>query len=259
MESFEELRRPCDGPRLSRLRAWHCGELVGVAAQDVERHVGGCPACQAVVAEFRKEQAAFEQLLPLGDLQRTARRRRSSGGNLRRLAVASGVLATAAAVTLTFRDTEVAQAPQPAIRTKGGSVATLQVHVRTPDGSRPGLAGEAFAPGTQLRIGYAPVSEPFVLVASVDADGRVTPLLDEAGRSAPTIRHGSLLPDAVELDDDPRPEVFVAVFSEAPLSFETLRPALERLAAGARESPGDVPGRLETLLIRKVSGVPSKQ
>jgi len=77
-----------------------------------------------------------------------------------------------------------------------------------------------------------------VLVAGVDADGKVFPYFHQGDRSAQAATSPTPLPNSVVLDTDTRPERIFAVCSNEPLGVDELRP----LAQDALRTAG---GRIE--------------
>jgi len=82
-----------------------------------------------------------------------------------------------------------------------------------------------FQAGDRLRFAYTSPRDGFVAVFGVDAEGKVSPYYPAADLRSLAVHAGQqiLLPDAIELDADPRDERLFLVFREAPWSDDMLR------------------------------------
>lgn len=225
------LPTPCGGPSLAMLRRLDTGELTGTDARVARTHVDGCDSCTAVLRDFEAERAALRLSLPFPALEaRIEERRRPVAGLVRRFWFALAIPA-AAAFAFALIPPQTVESP---IRVKGS--AAIDFVVKTADGTRPGTDGEALRAGDTIRLKYATGGRAFVLIAGIDADGRVFPYLAQGDRSAAARTPSDFAPNAVTFDADPRPERVFALYSDLPISIDELKSA----AADALKEAGTI-------------------
>jgi len=201
----------------------------GRAAPEAEAHIGGCPSCQARIAERGVEAAEFAGLAAPTWRRVVAeaaarRRRRRAVFPLAFLGVA-GAAAGLVLVARTARDA--------AVTPKGSALAEI-VCRRGAQTFRLG-PGEAVAPGDALRFVPLPIwSEArYIQVGSVDGTGAYAPFYPPAdgGLSVALPAPGLPLEGSIRLDDAPGPERLLVVLSTAPLAArDVARAALAHAA-----------------------------
>lgn len=164
-------------------------------------------------------------------------------------------LVAAAAIVLTVH--HPAPLPGDGAERLKGDPAMLMVHRQRPDGRVEQLSDGAIAQdGDLLQLTLSPRADVYAAVVSIDGNGTVTRHLPEDGDRSAKLAAGALraLPHAYRLDDAPRFERFVLVYSAT--AFE-LRPVLEAaaLVAGRPDQPLALPEGLSqrSLTVRKVS------
>lgn len=217
-----------DGCARHRVVRYETGELAGGERRAFESHLGSCARCAATLADLVAEKRAFQVAIPFSAFERaveerTGRRRRLSW---RAILWPLCALGAAAALLLVPRTEE-----QPWDGVKGGG-AVLRVFARAESGARAVEPGEALGAGDALRLQAGAGGRRFLLVVSVDADGRVQPWLAAGGQSVPAGEGPTFVPGSLVLDEDPRPERLFALASDRPLTVAEVE-AATRAAARA--------------------------
>ena len=124
--------------------------------------------------------------------------------------------------------------PEPEHGIKGGPA--LQVVVKHGERVSQLKPGETLAAGDQLRFVVEPGKSKFLLIMSVDGAGAVSVYEPFDGKeSAPISGPRVEIPGSVVLDRAPGPERIYALFSDAPISTESVKPPLA--AVGQRGPP----------------------
>lgn len=128
-------------------------------------------------------------------------------------------------------------------RPKGVKPA-LAVYRRTARGSETMADGAVARAGDLLRLGYAPVTQAYGVIVSVDGRGTVTRHLPANGARAALLGHDrlNLLDAAYELDDAPGWERFYFVTADTQFDLEPIVTAVGQLAArDLHHPPGLLP------------------
>lgn len=236
---------------LTRLRA---GELTAAEENGVSTHLAACPECAAKLEQAEDEAARFEVRVPFARFEAGVRGKLHQPSPLRRrLAwlLPALSLAVAGLAALVAVPPELLRTADPgANRVKGGG-PELTLAIAAADGAqRAARAGtpEPLATGDRVRIGYSAGTYRFVLAASVDAAGEVTPLYPESGSSVPAAKGAGphFLPGSLEFTGRGA-EVVVLVLTEEPVRVEQVSTALREAYARAggdvtRLPPLTVPG-----------------
>ncbi|MFZ5446136.1 MAG: DUF4384 domain-containing protein [Myxococcota bacterium] len=205
-------RRPGCPPRLHLEQAsggdWPPG---------VEAHVAACADCARELSALVEQQRAFLAARPTGRFVAQLERRRGT----RRGLVLGGLVAVAAALTLTF-----ALPPSPHLTFKG---ALTRVTVQR--GAQQFSADErtALREGDALRFTVQAPAPGFVVVLERDGQGHVTVVAPFGARAALAVQAGqTVLPDSAVLDATKGPERFVTVFAERSFDVAALAAQLEQ-------------------------------
>lgn len=162
-------------------------------------HLGGCAACQGVVAQLREARTRFLAERPASDFLRAveaqARPRGSRGA--RPLAILGGLALAAAAA---FAVISVPPPPETSLRMRGGD--GLRLYVSRAGGPAEPHHGERLAPGDRLRFGATSSAPGFAMVVNLDGQGRATTFVPAKGDQSVAISAGAevLLPGTIELD-----------------------------------------------------------
>lgn len=221
---------------LAVLRRFHFGELSGQEKAAVEEALERDPEAKARLERMRAEEAAFLERTDLAlESAKIVERMRAPAteglaARLRRLFGGSGLRLAAALVVLValipFGRALWSPAPGPN-RTKGS--VQLEMFVKDGAGVRRGEDGMRLREGDQVQFRYRAVGRRYVFVVSADSRGVLSPLYpDLPTRSIPVRPDGRhTLEGSIILDDAVGPERIFAVFSDEPLTFDTIREALE--------------------------------
>ncbi|MGA9526191.1 MAG: zf-HC2 domain-containing protein [Myxococcaceae bacterium] len=231
---------------LRRLRA---DELAADEASQFRAHLDGCSHCRARLRAFDEEQRRFEANIPFdrfstGVARAIRRPHRAEPPRARWLYPAMGVAAAIALMVATpglLSLVEPSQRHAQLNRVKGGADMTLRIAGQSghPQRTAAADAPEPLGAGERVRIGYKSGGYPWVLAISIDAEGEISPLYPEEGRSLPTE------PDPAELHFFPGSLEFtgrgaervIVVLSDEPLAVDAVSAAAKR-AYGA--AGGDV-------------------
>jgi len=219
---------------LSRLKldTYVLGGLPAEERTTLESHLASCPACSATLADLKARHAQFVSTkLPLlmpGAVARASGWRRFFGSR----APLYGALALAIPLLLLV----LLRPGVPDQGIKGGPA--LQVVVKHGERVWQLKPGETLAAGDELRFVAEPGKKRFLLIMSVDGAGAVSVYEPFDGeQSAPISGARVEIPGSVVLDRAPGPERLYALFSDAPLSAESVKPAL---GAVARAGPAAI-------------------
>lgn len=232
LPDFTHLRegRP-DCPSDFALDRLHAGELPPKEAEEAGRHVAGCAACGARMAERRAGFDALPGVDPrvmLGRIRSGLDRPPSLLERLRRWMAPLAVAATAAVALV------VVTGEDPGTRMKGA----LALHVFRLEGDQAEeqVSGATFSPGDRLRFTVDLPAEGHVAVLGVEASGTLYTAwpLDAGARTQLPEGNGLELPGAVALDAQPGRETLYLV--HCPLEVGPPRCA-SRGAASAPECP----------------------
>jgi hypothetical protein len=208
------------------LDALELGALAPPQQARARAHLETCGRCQADLAETRAAADRFRTHVFPRTVEAAGRRRRPSA--FRWLTLGAALAAGVAVVLLVLarpRD------EGPALAVKGGP----GWHVYARRGERVFAVGEGarLASGDQLRFALEPAGLPYLLLASVDGDGKVSVYYpyegDQSGRLPSEMRIE--LPDSIRLDDAVGPERVFALLSHTPLPAAPVRLALRALGA----------------------------
>lgn len=205
----ERMRRASDADRvrLDELRAEHAALLAGsdvaAAVRAIERRV-----------------------------VRAARRRRRFVGWWW---AAGGALAAAVALAIVVPSLRGVP-DEDDLHSKGGAIGLL-VHVADHTGSHRVASGDTVQPGDRLRFELSVVRPGYAAVIGIDGGGALAVYYPVGGQAPAPIdpRGGGVLPGAIELDDAPGDEQFVAIYAEQPFALD---PALLAAVRAARPVTG---------------------
>jgi hypothetical protein len=246
-------------------------------------HIDGCPDCRGRLATLENERRTYLMQHPFREFaakhlpQGEAKPRPAFGS--RWMPAMAGLAACLVLVPVVWRanlGTEVANVAVSDIRTKGTTL--LEYYVKRGGAVTPGSSAEGYRSGDELQFVCAADGHAWVTLASIDSRGHVSLYRAPAGETpAPEgANEGPLslpglngekqsLPFAVTLDDAPGAELFVMIFSAAPLTGEAvegwLTGAFTRASGNLEALPsllppppgsGDKsPAGIKTLLLRK--------
>jgi anti-sigma factor RsiW len=260
MSDIQPLPSPCGGPSLHELRRYESGELSETDRSRVRSHAEHCARCQTALFEFVADRRAVRTAVPFAALERRLEAQRSSFlSRWRRIALGLvlPIAAGAAALLLVPFLGVDHSVPSPAVRTKGGG-PTLDFVVKSGDRIHDGHDGEKLQTGDALRFRYSAAGLPYVLIVGVDSDGKLFPYLSAGDRSARAETGAVLSPNAIVLDNDPRPERVFAIYSQDPVAVDEVAPAIHdglRTAHGRIDAMSMLPGfpTQATLLLNKTA------
>ena len=225
-------------PGVMTLRRLNAGEAVG---DEVKEHAQACDACQATLASFVAEQQQFEQEISFdrfaAGVERAARQ--ASKPAVRRQ-WPQVVMALAAGLTVIIGAQVVLSQVEPAgttNRVKGGAAVSVIVAGVGPQRTASENAGvpEALAPGERVRIGIAPETWKYALVASIDDAGEITPIYVDNGRSLAlgATKDTVWLPESLEFTGKGLEHVIV-ILSASPLTLDQVSAPLQLAYKDAR-------------------------
>lgn len=269
--------------RLIELRRLRAGELEGAELERVQGHARSCAACAARLQGLDREEQRLRELVdPAVESARVLERleRAEQGAasgrapltswlgwlsSLRQSpALAAGVLLAIALPVLLLATRRPDDATT---RLKGverpletRAAPSLEMWVKDTAGIRRATEGELLGEGDQIQFRYQAAGRRFVFVVSVTSGGAIDPLYpDTRGVSVEIQPAGShVLEGSVILDDARGDERVLAFFSEAPIAYGELEPAVRAalLRAGGVGALGHVelgrPGvEVVTLMFRK--------
>jgi hypothetical protein len=213
--------------------------LAGQESTHAQSHLQGCAACKQRWEELNEDKQRFEQFVfPRTLPQVEARARRGALGATfweRWRIWAPAIAAVSAAVIALVAVPRMSQ--QPYLGLKGGS--TLEVVARRGDQQFEVKAGARLKPKDQIRFVIQPGASKFLLITSRDGRGNFSVYYPYGGsQSAGVEPNRQELPGSIELDDAVGPERLYALFSDSPLSAETIRTELARRGEQLEGLPG---------------------
>ncbi|HJZ87291.1 MAG TPA: hypothetical protein VKN99_19090 [Polyangia bacterium] len=199
-------------------------------------HLGACPRCQEDLAQTRAEADHFTQAVrprTLPDVRRRLTRRRF---RLWQLSVIAAPALAAASVMLAMRVHWAHQeGAAPAVGIKGP--AALRLFVRRGTRVFDASDGRDLRPGDAIRLVVPPAGEPYLLVASVDAQAKASIYWPfggaQSGRIDPKARFE--LPGSITLDPASPERIFI-FYSRKPLLAEDVLTLLRSLGARGGEA-----------------------
>jgi hypothetical protein len=228
--------------------------LSALAAAEVQKaqvHLGTCAPCKRRWEELTEDKLRFEQFVFPRTLPKVeARAQRDSpwtwlSGWTRLGLPAAGLVAAA---LLAFVVLPRPQAPYLGI--KGGP--GLRVVARRGDAQFEVRAGAHLRAKDQIRFVVEPGGAHYLLLASRDGRGALSVYYPYGGVESGAVEGPRQeLPGSIELDDAAGPERLVALFSDAPLRWEEVRPQLV-----APEGKVALPGLRETMSLEFVKDAP---
>ncbi|MBS2029564.1 MAG: zf-HC2 domain-containing protein [Deltaproteobacteria bacterium] len=210
-----------------KLDTYLLGGLPADERASLEAHLGSCATCSATLADLKARQAQFASTrLPLlmpGAVERAS--------GWRRFFTSRTPLYAALALAIPILLLVLLRPPAPDNGIKGGPA--LQVVVKHGARVSPLRPGEMLAAGDELRFVIEPGKRRFLLIMSVDGAGTVSVYEPfDGNESAPISGPRVEIPGSVVLDRAPGPERLYALFSDAPISTESVQPALTAVAQG---------------------------
>jgi len=215
------------------LDALEIGVLSDAEQTAARTHLGACARCRADLEETRAAAERFRVHVFPRTAGRLTRARSIAGWKLALGAALAAAVAIVLFVRMRPRDPDAAPRDEgPVLAVKGGpSLRAFALRDQRVFAVREGMRLVA---GDRLRFVVEPAGLPYLLVASVDGDGKVSVYYpergDQSGRLPSEMRNE--LPDSIRLDAAAGPERVFALFSRAPLPVEPVRRALQ--AVGAR-------------------------
>lgn len=222
------------------LEQYRLNELPAGEAERLGRLVREDPSLAARLAALDESNREIARQYPAGWLatrigDRLGAPRRPSAHRVRRLALASAVVAGAVVMVLARPWGDVLPVAQ---RIKGLK-PSLSVYRQTSTGSETLADGAPARAGDVLRLGYVSAGRAYGVIVSIDGRGIVTRHLPAHGERAATLRTGgtTLLDEAYELDDAPEWERFFLVTAEHDFDVDTILAAARRAAARDLRSP----------------------
>ncbi len=241
----------CDcGLTLSQLRALHLSELDSPAELALSKRASSCASCQARLRSMAEERERFlSETDVLKESQAILDRltaEPSSPGWRDTLAVLArpsiwGPVAAAAILLIIALPRLPNQTSDPlGNRTKGskGMVmppplepnVALEMYVKDSNGYHSGKSGEVLKEGDQIQFRYDAGGHRYLIIASLDGRGLLSPLYPDTPTESIEVRSRGLhvLDGSVILDDAVGPERIFALFSDTPIRFQELQAALQK-------------------------------
>jgi len=227
-------------------------------------HVQSCGRCAAVLEDISSARSLLLGANPAEASARAARnimevvqRRRSRQRWLRFLAPVFLVPA-AAALLLIVRPALHSRGEGDGARSdiKGGLI--VETYCKRGDKVFPAVEGGDFLAGDRLRFAYSSDRPGFLLVFSVDDQGRVFPYYEEHSLAGVRVEAGAhvFLPGAVELDDHKGWERVFALWAETQFANDVVRAAVGAALSAAdsdirRMTALDLPVQQVSMLLRR--------
>lgn len=206
-------------------------------------HVAGCPTCAHAKQQRLADQQAFMQsgygrgLARIQFLKRAPRRR----WHLVLASLAAPAL-VALAIVASARGYLARPSPVPdshesafGIKGPGG----LRLFARRGESVFPVDEGQRMMPGDALRFVLEPTAYPYLLIASVDGDGRASVYFPFDGEASAHVPTGSALEapaGSVILDQSQGPERIFAIWSEEAVSSNVVVTALSQLGSKGHQA-----------------------
>lgn len=233
-----------DDTRVSRfdVERYHCGELTGDRRSVVEAALANDVVLKAFFDDLVASDAAFliEQPVatmlnkqPAPSVWSRLSSSLSSLSSLRLPALASAAAAVVVVVVVVNRpvDGDVAGDGH---RTKGGHAPAIGFFVKSGDGARVGVAGEALHTGDQIQLAVTDADKRAMIVVGIDGHGTVSVYAAETigtqnkGHDGPRV-----LPASLILDDTAGTERFFVVYgNDLEHTQRAVRAAADRLGKG---------------------------
>jgi len=219
-----------DSRHVSRfvLEELHAGALDDPGGT-LRAHVEACPRCRERLDALEPADARFLERFPTEAALR--RRRPASAARSRRLwpaAAFGSALAAAAGVVLVLSQParHPASPTAPTERVKGQSI--MEIAVSRADSSFQ-YDAQPLRSGDVLVFSYSS-DRSFLLLLGLEGSGKARVLLPPDARASMPIARGARirLQHGIELDDYPGPERLIALFSDDPLSAETVIAEVQR-------------------------------
>ena len=228
------------------------------SADTVAQHIPGCARCHAYVEELSEarqmllgDDPARASLNAARSILQAAEHRRSSWFNWNwklmwpvAMLPAAALVGVFAIVDRTPENTggsvamnETTQVAATSVRTKGSFALTIVC--KRGDSMSTIADGESVREGDRLRFEYTHPQPGFVMVFSVDDAGKIFPYYDESSLASVAAVAGNqvALPGSIELDAHTGIERVFALWSQTPLSGETVRAAVSE---GLAKAGGDL-------------------
>jgi hypothetical protein len=223
------LSRPVECVSDLVLDEWASGELDAATRERTERHIAGCPRCEARHAAFEQTRVEFGAAAPTFEAharrfvpQRPARNAVAARTGLTRRRAwtaggAAAVLAIAAAVVIAINPVEQT-------RLKGGP--TIGYFVKRGERTQPGEVTTVVRAGDLLRFTYSSAQDRYF--ALFNRDGKSASIYYPEGAQGIRVKAGTnvALEFSVQLDDAPGPEEVHALFCGQSFELAPLRAAL---------------------------------
>jgi hypothetical protein len=205
---------------------WISGELGPAAHASLEAHLASCVRCRLRHDALMTERADFLDRAP--SIFALHEQLPSHAAPRPKRAWFAGAAALVASVLLAsfVASSERAEHAQSMVRRKGG--VSLGCYVKRGQGVSRLQAGEAVAPGDQLRFVYT--TQRPVYFALLSRDARSTTVHHPEGPRTVLVPagHEVALDFGIELDDTPGSEVLYGLFCEKSVALASVRAALVR-------------------------------
>jgi hypothetical protein len=219
-------------------------------------HVDGCAACQARLAEMRRQGEDFMRFVfpATVDAVETAAdrpRRRFVGW----LALVPALAVGAAAVLLV----RPVAPPDDYVGVKGGGGLGLAVYLQTGAGVELARDGARVPASAALRFQVRPSGPCRLWIVSLDAAGQVSRLFPAQGDGGAELDRTTELPGGAVLDGRAGPERILALCAPHPIAYANVEGAVRKAAAprpdsvrALREVPGLPAGTvIDSVLLEK--------
>lgn len=210
-QTLEALRgRAAECPSNTDLDQLHTGELDPRDAAEVERHVAGCPDCQARMATRRAGFAAIPDVDPgrlLAGIRRRAQgeERARERSRPRRAAYVFAPLAAAAALSVVFlgKRTQAPSSPDEGAGVREKGARALYVYKLIGGRAERTVSGERFKSGDPLRFVVDLPAPGHISIFGVEASGAIYVAWPRSGEVSTLRAAGKQqeLPGAAVLDD----------------------------------------------------------
>lgn len=239
------------------LLSYLSGDLPTDRGAAVEEHLKRCAACSGYIAAMERERDGFLEAYPDAPSVKNVRRRMYRFQRYTPLLSAAAVLiiVLGAGALLTRR------LPETTWRTKGNVALTL--YVSDSSGQASVREGMVFYPGERIQFTYSCGKERYFILASLDEAGKLSVFYPTTGDSSLLLEPGSdlPLPHSIRLDDYIGRERYFAVFSEEPLSVETVTAEIQkeiRSAGNLENRQVSLPGATvrSVVINKKEAGTP---
>ena len=220
--------------------------LLSPGESEHRAHVDGCAACQARLAEMRRQGDDFLRTVFPATVE--AVEEAAAGGRRRRwIGWLAAVPALAAAAGLLFL-VRPAGPPDGYEGTKGGGGVGLAVYVQRTSGVALAKDGERVPAAAALRFQVRPSHACRLWIVSLDASGQVSRLVPAAGDGGLALERATELPGGVVLDGQPGPERILAFCAPQAVPWTRVEGAVRKAA---------VPGAEAVRALRRVPGLPA--